>query len=65
MPEASGEDDLTHGFNLLSLAACEANSLADSRSVAEIESAILALSLGSAVAAQMNSSYMCDEMQSC
>lgn len=36
VPEASGEDNLTHGFNLLSLAACEASKLVDSRAVAEI-----------------------------
>lgn len=35
MPEASGEDNLTHGFNLLSLAACEASKLVDSRAGAE------------------------------
>lgn len=40
----SGGDDLTHGFNLPSPAAYEASQLADSRSIAEIWAAILALS---------------------
>ena len=58
MPEASGEDNLTHGFNLLSLAACEASKLVDSRAGAEIQSDVPVLSVGSATAAQVNFSYM-------
>lgn len=50
----SGGDDLTHGFNLLSPAAYEASQLADSRSIAEIRAAILALSWVSVVIAQIS-----------
>lgn len=49
---------MTHGFNLLSPAACETSQLADSKSITEIWAAILALSWGcysrNVVIAEMN-----------
>ena len=50
----SGGDDLTHGFNLPSPAACEASQLADSRSIAEIWAAMLAVSWVSVVIAKIS-----------
>lgn len=45
---------MTHGFNLLSPAACETSQLADFKSITEIWAATLALSWGSVVIAEMS-----------
>lgn len=45
---------MTHGFNLLSPAAYETSQLADFKSITEIWAAILALSWGSVIIAEMS-----------